>query len=117
MIGIIFLHLAVESRSPHIRRQVIGTLEASTFKLPVLVNRAVTAALTVYLSHPMVSSSKVLNGNQEEAESSVYKEGRLPLFVLASVAFDPECTSIVREDSLVNLVVIAHHPLLCESWY
>ncbi|KAH9944598.1 armadillo-type protein [Amylocystis lapponica] len=115
MIGSVLLHLAVESQSAITRRQVISSVQAFAAKLPALVNRAVTGALTAYLSHPRASSSEMPNGHLYESEPRFHKGSRLAAFVIASASFDPSYSSVVREDSVVNLVVVAHHSLLCAN--
>ncbi|GBE83943.1 eIF-2-alpha kinase activator GCN1 [Sparassis crispa] len=111
MMGMIFLHLAIESHTPQIRRLVLTSLETLTANNPEVVNCVITAALTVYLSRP--STHKFPNDAGDEPNSPVNREGRLPAVLLASCGFADRCDQTIRQNSLVNLVVLAHHPLLC----
>ena len=112
MLGLVLLHLAVESRSPEIRRTVIKVLEVATAQMPELVNKLVTSSLTIYFSRAKSSSLGIVD---EGAEDSSHVVRRLPAFALASAAFDESCDQVIRESCLVNLSVLAHHPLLGAS--
>ncbi|OBZ65072.1 Translational activator GCN1 [Grifola frondosa] len=106
MMGMIFLHLAVESSSSHIRRSVIASLELLTTQLPELVTDSVTAAMTTYLSK---ERSKAANGAGDDSEPSINKESRLSAVVLACAAFADDCSHETREKLLIKFIVLAHH--------
>ncbi|PCH35750.1 ARM repeat-containing protein [Wolfiporia cocos MD-104 SS10] len=114
MMGLIFLHLAAESRESQIRRATIAALEALAGKLPELVVKIVNASLTAYLTKGPVQS-KASNGVTDETETVTRTEGRLAAFILSAASFSDDCTEPVRRESLTKLVVSAHHPALDAS--
>ncbi|PSR76114.1 hypothetical protein PHLCEN_2v8664 [Hermanssonia centrifuga] len=111
MLGLVFLHLAVESSSADIRRSAVGSLASLSLKQPELVNNMVGAALELYLSKEKASSKKSANG--EEVEPKVTNtEGRLCAFLLACGSFAEDVEREKREILLVKLVILAHHPII-----
>ncbi|KAI0628364.1 ARM repeat-containing protein [Trametes polyzona] len=108
--GSIFLHLAVESTLPQIRRSTLATLETLSTAHPELVNRSILSAITAYFSKPPVAPTKAANANGEESETRTSKEGRLPALILACGAFGEDCPQDVKEGLLMDFVLIAHHP-------
>ncbi|TFY63660.1 hypothetical protein EVJ58_g3122 [Rhodofomes roseus] len=58
MLGMIFLHLASISQHPQVRRATLASLEANAAKLPEVVNRIATAALSAYLSKDKNSTTQ-----------------------------------------------------------
>ncbi|CCM02945.1 uncharacterized protein FIBRA_05060 [Fibroporia radiculosa] len=112
MMGLIFLHLAVESQYPQVRRSTISALESLTRSQPELTPTVVLSALSLYWSREGAVTSKVANGSLEEGETGVSKGGRLSALLLTSAAFAEDCDDSLRKTSLVNSVVLAHHPLL-----
>ncbi|KAI0944136.1 hypothetical protein AcV7_002042 [Taiwanofungus camphoratus] len=113
MIGMTFLHLAVDGHSSQVRRSAISSLEAVTAAEPELVNLVVVSALAAYLTKENRPSLRPMSGASEEPESFVNKESRLPAFALASAAFRDDCDQAIRESSMVNLIVLVHHVALC----
>lgn len=114
MIGMVFLHLVINSPLPQTRRETIKTLEESVAQLPEVASVAIVSALSAYVSKEKASSAKVQNGSSEENEPKVNREGRLSAFLLAAQAFSEECDSATRKTALVRCVVLAHHPALGE---
>ncbi len=113
MLGLVFLHLAVESSSADIRRSAVGSLASLSLKQPELVNNMVGAALELYLSKEKASSKKSANG--EEVEPKVTNtDGRLCAFLLACGSFAEDVEREKREILLVKLVILAHHPIIGE---
>ena len=110
----IFVHLALESASPSIRRSAISALERLVETEPELINLSILAALSSHLSKPQVAPSKGVASNGEEAEPRANKEGRLPAIILACGSFSEECAQDVKERLLLEFVLVAHHPGSCE---
>ncbi|KAI0657693.1 ARM repeat-containing protein [Cubamyces menziesii] len=108
--GLIFVHLALESASPSIRRSAISALERLVETEPELINLSILAALSSHLSKPQVAPSKGVASNGEEAEPRANKEGRLPAIILACGSFSEECAQDVKERLLLEFVLVAHHP-------
>ncbi|KAI9068620.1 ARM repeat-containing protein [Trametes sanguinea] len=108
--GSIFLHLAMESSSPTIRRSTLTTLEKLAAAQPELVGLAIIAAITSYFSKVQSSASKATAVNGEETETRSSKEGRLPAVILACGAFSEECPPDIKERLLMEFVLVAHHP-------
>ena len=107
MVGMIFLHLAVNSQHQMVRRHTLATLEASAALFPEIVNRATINALSTFLSHDKVA---LPSSGAEETSSNNYLGDRLALFCMASFTYRGCCEEHVRKSSLVSFVVLAHHP-------
>jgi hypothetical protein len=68
----------------------------------------------VYLSRdPGVTPSKVVS--EEETNATVNKSGRLSSFLLHSASFGENADATEKCNHLVELIVLAHHNLVCES--
>lgn len=89
---------------------------AAAAKLPKLTNDAVREALTVYLSRP-ASGPKVPipSSSDDPTPLPVNKQGRLSGMLLSAVNFAEDIETQIREEALVQYVVVAHHPLACQS--
>ncbi len=106
LLGSIFLHLAIESSSPQVRRSTINTLERLAATLPEHVNLAALAAASAFLSR----EKPKLSAAGDEQESTSTKEGRLPAFILACAAFGDDCPQDIKERLLWDWAIVAHHP-------
>lgn len=107
MIGMVFLHLVVSGQHQLVRRRTLATLEASAALFPEIVNQAAISALSSFLSNDKSSSA---TSSSEETSSTSHLGDRLAVFCLASFASRGSCEEQARKSSLVNFVVLAHHP-------
>ncbi|KAI0764358.1 ARM repeat-containing protein [Trametes elegans] len=110
MVGLIFLHLAIESSSPQVRRSTMTTLERLTGTQPELTSLAVLAAVTSYFSKNQHVSSKPAATNGDVPETRASKESRLSALILTSGAFGEDCPQDVKERLVSDFVLVAHHP-------
>jgi hypothetical protein len=104
-LGLIYMHLSINSQSPEIRRDVNVSLVEATSKAPALTTRVVRDSLTTFLSR---GTSLQKSPNEE----SSHKHSRLSAVLLASVSFGDEVDQLVRENAVVETVVLAHHHLM-----
>ena len=109
MIGTIFLHLAVNGQHQLVRGWTLATLEASATLFPGIVNRAVIHALSAFLSHDRALLSM---SSAEDASASNRTADRLAMFCLASFPHRGSCEERASKSSLVNFIVLAHHPAI-----
>ncbi|CAL1711997.1 unnamed protein product [Somion occarium] len=111
MLGFVFLHLAVESASPELRRSANASLAKLAPREPEILIKTVSNALTSYLTR----SKQPTKGHvsDEEHEASISKSSRLVAFLLACASFGEKVEKCIRERVLIDLLVLAHHPLLC----
>ena len=109
MIGMIFLHLAINSQHQLVRRWTLATLEASAALFPETVNRAAIHALSSFLSNDKWSLPA---SGAEEASASSRLGDRLALLCVASFPCRGSCEEQARKSNLVNFVVLAHHPVV-----
>ena len=111
----VFLHLAVDSPSSQIRRSTIAVLESASLIQPQLVSQIVRESLTASLSREKPSSSKAAVVPEDENEKPSHKQARLVAF-LASVGSIGEGIDLaIRENILVELSILGHHPIICQS--
>lgn len=105
----VFLHLAVESQHTQIRRDTITSLEAAMPKLPVLLSKVVSAALSTYLRKEENNSTKAVV--VDDIEPAVNRSSRLSAFALTCASVG-DIDHKTKMELLVRLVVITHHPSL-----
>lgn len=84
-------------------------VNAAAARLPLLTNQIAREALTTYISRGKPTSSKAI----DDQEVSWNKYGRLSTFLLNCVSFEESLDVSTRESLLVDLVVLAHHNLIC----
>jgi Generalcontrol nonderepressible 1 (Gcn1) N-terminal len=68
-----------------------------------------------YLARQRTSVPKNQNASEDE-KPTVNKQSRLLAFLAASAAFGDGAEPILREQLLAKLVVLAHHPEICECF-
>ena len=78
-------------------------------------NGLVRAGLMAYLARRRTSVPKNQNMSEDE-KPVVNKQSRLLAFLAASVAFGTGAEPTLREQLLVKLVILAHHPEICECF-
>ena len=112
MLGSVFLHLALESSSPHIRRATLNTIERLARTLPEHINLAALQAASSYLSKEKVLAKTAAS---DEQEAPVNKDARLPAFMLACATFAEDCPADIKQRLLWDWIIVAHHPGQCTS--
>jgi len=109
-LGLAFLHVAVDGRSPEVRRAVIKALEAEAAKQPQLVNRIVKESLTELLTSDKPKTTVNLG-----QETPAYKQVRLSAFLSSTTAIADDVDLSTRENFLTELIVLGHHPIISMS--
>ena len=106
------MHLAIDSQFPEIRRSVNTYLLQATARAPQLANRLIGDALTSFLSrfHP---SSKTASTPADDQVQPWNKQSRLSALLLSVVSFGDDVDISLREKTVVEHIVLAHHCLLC----
>ena len=109
------MHLAIDSKFPEIRRSVNKSLVQATVQAPQLANRLIGDALTSFLSrgHP---SSKAAGTPVDNQVQPWNKQSRLSTLLLSVVSFGYDVDLSLREKTIVEHIVLAHHCLLCSSF-
>ena len=109
------MHLAIDSEFPEIRRSVNKSLVQATARAPQLANRLIGDALTSFLSrgHP---SSKAASTTIDDQVQPWNKQSRLSTLLLSVVSFEDDVDLSLREKTVVEHIVLAHHCLLCSSF-
>ena len=106
--------MAIEGHEPEFRRQVVASVGHLTALAPKATNELVRAGLMAYLARRRTS---VPNQNTSEDEKpTVNRQSRLLAFLAASAAFGDGAETTLRELLLAKLVVLAHHPEICECF-
>lgn len=87
-------------------------LEAATVVEPELTNSVIRDALTTFISRgiPTLKSS---TAGDEQPSALWNKHSRLSALLLSVVAFKDDVDPSIRENSIVKLIVLGHHPLIC----
>ena len=110
------MHLAIDSKFPEIRRSVNKSLVEATARAPQLANRLIRDALTSFLSHGH-PSSKAASTTVDDQVQPWNKQSRLSTLLLSVVSFGNDVDLSLREKAVVEHIVLAHHSLLCTSFY
>jgi len=114
-IGLAFLHLAVDSQSPQVRRAVIRAFEDDVAKQPQLINRIVSESLTVSLTQDkLAKTSSILS---EEREVSAHRQARLSAFLSSAAALGEDVDLVIRENLMAEFIVLGHHPAICRPLF
>ena len=110
------MHLAIDSQFPEIRRSVNTYLVQATDRAPQLANSLIRDALMSFLSrgHP---SSKTASTPTDDQVQSWNKHSRLSTLLLSVVSFGDDVDLSVRETTVVEHIVLAHHGLLCSPFF
>jgi hypothetical protein len=82
---------------------------------PKETNEVVRAGLMAYLARRRTSVPKNPNTSDNE-KPTINKQPRLLAFLAASAAFGDGAEPTLREQLLANLVILAHHPEICECF-
>ncbi|KAI0077211.1 ARM repeat-containing protein [Panus rudis PR-1116 ss-1] len=109
MLGSILLHLTIESTSSVLRRSVLQSITELAASVPSLILNAIASALSSYLTRGGKTATKP---GEEESELSDRKANRLISLLLASATVGEKVELSARESLLVDVVVLAHHPVL-----
>lgn len=108
-IGLVFVHVAANSLTPDIRRSVYDIVEKSSVSLPRVTNSTIRDAISVFVARgpPSTASSSA------DEQVTWNKHATLSSLLVSSVAFGPEADVAVREESVVEMLILAHHSLIC----
>lgn len=121
-LGLAFVHLGVDGSTPDIRRRVNLVLQAASVRQPELTNLVMRDAMAVFLSRawtstgPVTSTTTTAAGSTEESSAAGTpwnKHTRLSALLLSAVNFGPGVDAGVRENAIANLIIVAHHTLVC----
>ena len=113
-LGSAYLHLAIESQVPEFRRRVVASVEHLAAVAPETANRLVRSGLTAYVTRRRTSIPKSQNTTTENEKPAIRKQPRLLAFLSASTAFRRDEDRTLREKLLSEIIVLAHHPEICE---
>jgi len=104
------IHLALGSKSAKSRLRVNAVIAAATISNPTLTNQIVREALATFLS-------RGLRGHQSTSADDIAvpwnNHAKLSALLLSAVSFSEETESFIREKSVVELIVLVHHRLIC----
>jgi hypothetical protein len=112
-LGFAYLYLAIEGHEPKFRRQVVASVGRLIVLAPKAANELVRAGLVAYLARRRTSVPKNQNTSEDE-KPTINKQPRLLAFLAASAAFGNGAETTLREQLLAKLVILAHHPEICE---
>jgi len=110
--GSIFVHLALESQHPEIRRSVNTSIINAAVRSPKTTSHVVREALTAFVARGP-PSQKATNDPSDEVETPWNKQARLAALLLSAVSCGEGVDAAVRETIVVELIVLAHHQLIC----
>lgn len=110
-LGLPFLHLVLEGSTPEIRQATQTAVAESTVRLPQLTSSVIRDAVNTFLSRGP-PASKAASSTDEQAKPW-NRHARLSALLLSAVSFDSNLDLEIREDIIVELIIIGHHHLVC----
>ncbi|KAH9485783.1 eIF-2-alpha kinase activator gcn1 [Psilocybe cubensis] len=114
-LGLVYIHLGVESRHPEVRKLVNSSLVNATARAPQLTDRIIREALSSFIIRASVSHKTASGSISEESSQPWNKNSRLSTLLLSIVTFGEEVGATLRENVVVELIILAHHNLICAS--
>lgn len=115
-LGLAFIHLALTSAAPGMRKAVFAALERCTSSKPHLLRDAFTSFLSQDPSASAPSKITATFTTSKDRPDAVAwkKHGRLSALPSSSVSFKEEegVEEKTRQDAVVGLVILAHHHLV-----
>jgi len=110
-LGLVFLHLALDGSTPEIRQATQTAVAESTARLPQLTNCVIRDSVNTFISRGPPASKAA--SSAEDLAKPWNDHARLSALLLSSVSFDVDLDLTIREDLIVELIVIGHHDLVC----
>lgn len=110
--GLILIHLALDGHSPEIRREAYKILDSLTLRAPKLTNRVIRDSLNAFITR-RAQSLKSSTLSPEEQTAPWNKHLRLSMVLLHTVSFADDVSSALREEMVINLLILGHHELIC----
>ncbi|KAF8434348.1 armadillo-type protein [Boletus edulis BED1] len=116
-LGAVFVHLAVHTPFPDVRRATTGVLAEAVAKRPQLLNAVLRDAITASLSKPVASAKATAppaSSSEEQEKPAVDKRGRYAAVLLACASVGEGGLDVqARQVLIVDWLVLAHHPAIC----
>ncbi|KAF9561868.1 ARM repeat-containing protein [Agrocybe pediades] len=109
-LGLVYIHLSTNSQHSEIRKQVNASLVDATTHMPHLSDRVIREALSNFVARGPPAQKGA--DDQPEAWN---KHSRLSALLLSTVSYGEDVGSTLRENAVVELIVLAHHHLICGS--
>lgn len=104
-----FVYLAVHSQHREIRQHTLAGIEQENIKSPRTIHAIIPVAITEQLNR-----IKHRSGDSDENVSKKL-HSRFSSLVLACANFGTEVEIQTKEELLADLILLAHHPEICES--
>ena len=108
--GLVLIHLALDSKSAGVRQNVNAVIAAATINNPILTNQIIREALATFLARGLRTQQSTSAGDISVPWN---KHAKLSGLVLSAVSFAEETETFIREKSVVELIVLVHHRLIC----
>ncbi|CAA7260345.1 unnamed protein product [Cyclocybe aegerita] len=109
-LGAVFIHFGIDSRFPEIRRRVSASLVELAAFSPGLVSKVIRDALFAFLSKGVPTAKATPS---DETVVPWNKHSRLAALLLSIVSFEETVDTSLRENIVVDFIVLAHHHLIC----
>jgi hypothetical protein len=109
-LGLVLIHLALDSKSSDVRRNVNAVISAATISNPMLTNQIIRDALASFLARGLRSQH---NTSADDVQAPWNKHAKLSALLLSAVSFAEETETFIREKAVVELIVLVHHHLIC----
>lgn len=109
--GLLLIHLGLDSPSADVRRSTNALICRATVHHPKLTNLIIRESLAAFLLRgPPVQPST----SPDDSPVQWNKHARLVALLLSAASFAEEVESSVREEVVVQLIVLVHHDLICK---
>ncbi len=119
-LGLVYVHLALDSQFSDIRKLAGSSVTEAMKRAPRQTGRIIREALSNFVARDPHAQKAAPTVSTEESATARSKHGRLSALLLSSVTFPEDVNDTLREDAVVELIVLAHHGLICSyavlSW-
>lgn len=107
------MHLALDSQFPEIRRLTNVSVAETVVRAPQMMSRIVREALSSFVARDIRVQKVSAPVGADENAPVRNKQGRLAALLISSVSFGEDTDTMLREKAVVDLIVLAHHQLIC----
>jgi hypothetical protein len=108
--GLVLIHLALDSKSAGVRQNVNAVIAAATINNPVLTNQMIREALGSFLARGLRTQHST---SADDISIPWNNHAKLSGLLLSAVSFAEETETLIKEKSVVELIVLIHHRLIC----
>jgi hypothetical protein len=107
---LVLIHLALDSKSAEVQRKANAVVATATIANPMLTNQIIREALARFLARGLRTQQST---SGDDIPVPWNKHAKLSGLLLSATSFAKETETFIKEKSVVELIVLVHHRLIC----